>query len=168
MSSRFFIILLFLLLCEIIINQNCNNSRADNRNDCFTYSNSDGYCCYDASNNKCFQVKKEDLGKKNYDCGITEDNFGKYEFQQYQVKQEDIPLGFQTCGKKSPEKFEDCSKYSEITNSCCYFHDEQAAKKVCFSIGKKGDTKGKEEYFEINNTKFYFQCSSSNIMFNIF
>ena len=166
MISRLFICFILIFLCEKILNIDCDNAiNGKSRNDCFTNSTSDKYCCYNPEKKTCSLVEKKDLYKTEFDCGISEDNYGKYEFQQYHPD-DNLEIGFQTCGNKIPEKFEDCFKYSEITNSCCYF--TKGDKKACLFIGKKYDTKGKENSYKIGEEDIKFQCFSFNIIFNFY
>ena len=161
------IIFILLSFFKIIINEKCNIPSGipiENRNDCFVYSTPKAYCCYNSEGeDKCQLVPKNDLSSKsNLDCGITNENYGKYEFGQYHPKQVFTLEGFQGCGVFDPKDKEDCIEYSELSNSCCFF--KKGVEKACFSIGKKFDGK---------NTKFNYkdyevECNSSNIILTIY
>ena len=147
--------------------ETCNTITPTSRNDCFSISVSNGYCCYKTTGENCTIIQKKDLSNsKEYDCGITGENYGKYEFGQYHPKQEVESLGFVTCGKISPSKKKDCTDYSEISNSCCLFTID--GKKTCLHIGRKyiGDLKEKSFNFEGKDVKY--ECKSFNIIFNLY
>ena len=98
---------MLLIFNFIIFYISCNKtecpSEPKSRNDCFTFSGPDFYCCYNSSNKTWEEVNKIEL-KYNIDlvCGITDDNYGKYEFGQYHPEQK-FNLGFQTCWKYNPK-----------------------------------------------------------------
>ena len=168
MSSKIiFFLFLIILLFQTIINQNCGetNTFPAKRNDCFRFSNETFYCCY--KDGECSPQNKSKI-EEGYDCGITEDNYGKYEFQQYHPKIDtDIgKIGFQTCGKKIPEKPKDCHIYSEITNGCCFFKIKDKDDKACFFIGRGIDKKHLKSNFSHDGIEIDFDCNSFKISFN--
>ena len=150
--------------------ENCSGD-ADSRNDCFAKSVSNGYCCFklksDLTSGECQLVEREALkSSQELDCGITEDNYGKYEFGQYHPKQ-DLDLGFETCGKSSPSKKEDCTDFSEISNSCCLFTKDGT--KACLHIGRKYYGNSKESTFTLEGKgSITVECNSVNIIFNMY
>ena len=148
--------LLLLSFKEIITD--CPASPAS-RNDCFTSSNSTHYCCY--KNSACEPIPKNQLSN-DADCGITNDNYGKYEFGQYHPKQALVLEGFQGCGVYEPKKKDDCIEYSELSNSCCFF--QKNGKNACFSIGKKFD--GKSSKFNFDG--YTVECNSFNLILSIY
>ena len=145
----------------------CNTTNATSRNDCFSRSVPNGYCCFVSSNELCHYISKEKLQNNiNYDCGITEERYGKYEFNQYHPPQPSAfkDLGFETCGKSNPEKKKDCTDYSEISNSCCLF--SKGNDKACLHIGRKFIGNSKET---INlNDGVSVDCKAFNIIFNLY
>ena len=145
----------------------CNSTKATSRNDCFSISVSNGYCCYKTEEGNCTSIPKKDLNNlKEYDCGITGENYGKYEFGQYHPNQEADSLGFETCGKISPSKKKDCTDYSEISNSCCLFTIN--GKKTCLHIGRKYIGDLKEKSATIEGIEVNYECKSFNIIFNLY
>ena len=121
------------LIISFSICTECATSEGENgspKNDgCFDILLPNEYCCFNSEDGKCKPVEKgklKDESSKNIICQISEENFGKYEFDQYHPKQDfDGELGFQTCGKYNPKKRNDCTDYSEISNSCCYFKNSK-------------------------------------------
>ena len=176
MTSKIFISFLLLLLFQKIFNQQdlikCeNNTNIESRNDCFALSDAENYCCYSWSETPhCHSVKKDEI-KNNYqyDCGISEENYGKYEFSEYHPNQ-NFDLGFQHCGKPEPKKAKDCTDFSEINNSCCFF--QKGSQTACLAIGRKHDSKnlnGNFEFEDENKVKqnIKFDCLSYNLIINL-
>ena len=167
MLKMFFILFIFLSFFELIQNDDDEcYKEPSSRNDCFTISNSTYYCCY--KEKKCILIPKNDSKSiQEADCGISEDNYGKYEFGQYHPSQSqfDLDLGFQTCGKSNPKKKEDCSDYSDLSNSCCFFTYD--GKNACFGIGRKF-IKGEENKFTFDNKEVSYECNSFNIIFRLY
>ena len=146
----------------------CNKTEATSRNDCFSRSVPNRYCCF-VSPNQCQSISRNELNStQKYDCGITEDNYGKYEFGQYHPDQPEAlkDLGFETCGKSSPKKKEDCTDYSEISNSCCLFTKNDA--KACLHIGRKYISDSNKNTFKIGNDDITVECKSFNIILNFY
>ena len=164
MSSKIFITFLLLFFFVIICNKTCEEVEAQNRNDCFSRSNSSYYCCYKSSNSKvsCETVPKSNLTQNYFlDCGVSEDNYEEYEFGEYHPKQEFKDIGLQTCGKMNPKKKQDCTDFSEINNSCCYFTNKEG-QKACFSIGRRADKKRNKGNYEDDIS---YECWSFNLIF---
>ena len=164
MLSKLHIILIILLISEIILDDCDAKTSVSIRNDCFSVSLPNSYCCFDGTGQKCVKVEKKELGEKpEYDCGITEENYGKYEFDEYHPKQEIEPdMGLQTCGKQDPKNVEDCTEYSELGNSCCWF--QNGGQQGCFLIGKRYD----KDHIKGNFGDISYDCKSSNIIFNMY
>ena len=159
MPSKIIITFLLLSFIGIIINQTCENITNATRNDCFTLSTPKSYCCYDSDNSKCIEVSKENLESSyQYDCGISESNYGKYEFKEYHPHQE-FDLDFQHCGRPNPTKKSHCTDYSELANSCCFFKKDD--KTACLAIGKKSDKEGDYSY---DNETIHYECYSFNLI----
>ena len=148
----------------------CNGKEVTSRNDCFAISVPNKYCCLDSSSKKCKSISKEELkSSSDLDCGIIDEYYGKYEFGQYHPEQPDIlkKLGFETCGKNSPKKKEDCTDYSELSNSCCLF--SQGDTKACLHIGRKYIGDFKKTTFNIEEGgSLDVECKSYNIIFNLY
>ena len=170
MSQRIFIAFILLLtFIEIIITEFCpsiGNKTDANRNECFTDSTPDSYCCYISSNNSCVLVPKKELNT-NYDvdCGISDQNYGKYDFGQYYPDQI-LDIGFKGCGKREPKKEKDCLDYSEVGNSCCYFIRKDTTESACFSVGKSFEGKIKEGTYRFDNIDYDYVCSSFYLILN--
>ena len=171
-SSLLFILLLIITfpLCQ---EEDCNTSspNPNSRNDCFAISVSNGYCCFKSTSEKCQFVKRGSLASnKDLDCGITEENYGKYEFGQYHPDQKELDgLDFETCGKTNPSKKKDCTDYSEISNSCCLF--TKGSDKACFHIGRKYISNSNKNTFKIgdnNEEEVTVECKSFNIILNLY
>ena len=105
-----FLFILSLIITFSLSQENtdaCNATNAASRNDCFARSVPNRYCCFDSQNKPCQSISKEALKTNTkYDCGIIDERYGKYEFNQYHPPQPSAfqNLGFETCGKRNPEK----------------------------------------------------------------
>ena len=171
MSSKVFII--FILMISFLKEINLNlcsegNNTVENRNECFTNSTSDSYCCFYADAKSCILVKKNELNKNTqYDCGISDENYGKYEFREYHPSQT-FDIGFQTCGEKNPNDKDSCIKYSELTNSCCFFTKDGSDDKACFAIGRKFNIEFYNGEYEIEGVKYKYNCKSFNIILSFY
>jgi len=148
----------------------CGEENPTNRNDCLKASTSNKLCCYDHSKKQCEVIKYSELKEldENIDCGVVNNNVGEYEFSIYHPYfSSQYNRDYQTCGSKKPKKAKDCTKYSQLTNSCCFF--DINGEKGCYSIGKKfsGDKKGswKREEDEIE-VKFECKGNFLNIIIN--
>ena len=159
-----------LLMILKMSTQTCENEHPTSRSQCFAKSTSEKYCCYFKENNKCILVDKAELNEnKTLDCGISDQNYGKYDFSQYHPEQEDlgVDLGLQTCGKNNPKKARDCTNYSQLQNSCCQF--KAGGKSGCFFIGKKYLDKYEEKSFSFNDSlQITYECHSINLMPKLF
>ena len=169
MSQRIFIAFILLLtFIEIIINGDCptNPNSVENRNECFTNSTADKYCCYNYSDKSCTLVPRDKLDTNHdVDCGISEENYGKYDFGQYYPNQL-FDIGFKECGKRAPRKENDCLDYSEVGNSCCYFIRKDTTESACFSVGKSFEGKIKEGTYRFDNIDYDYVCSSFYLILN--
>ena len=146
----------------------CNKTNANSRNDCFAKSVPNRYCCFDSPNKICQSISREELkSNTKYDCGITEENYGKYEFGQYHPEQPQTlkELGFETCGKSYPKKKKDCTDYSEISNSCCLF--SKGGEQACLHIGRKYIGNFKKTTFSLGGD-VTVECKSFNIILNLY
>ena len=125
----YFIIFVFLFFVPFVICDDCeDNTTPSNRYDCLKLSSSNKLCCYDG--NSCKSINDLKDNTNNYDCGIVKGSVGEYEFSIYHpIPSDDIGIGFQTCGAKKPKKKKDCTNYSQLTNSCCYFENKDDNKK---------------------------------------
>lgn len=158
MKSHIVIIFLLLSFFGTIINEGCEDIQNPNRNDCFSFSTPDQYCCFDGTS-QCKLVDKDKLKDYyQYDCSITDSNYGKYEFGQYHPNQI-LKLDFISCGTYKPEKSEDCTEYSEINNSCCLF--QRGNEKSCYFIGRESKQSGNYDGISIN-------CYSSNLVLKFY
>ena len=169
MLSFIFYILLLFSLNDLVYSEECGDEKPEIRNYCFTFSTADSYCCFKSIDAKCELVKKEEFKSKSkdLDCGISEENYGKYEFGEYHPKQK-FDIGFQTCGKYDPQKISDCTDYSELSNSCCYFKNENS-ENGCFLIGRKYHGKSEEKTFNLEGFgTITYTCNSFHIYFNIY
>ena len=157
------IFILFLSLFNIILTEGneetCSGVNAAIRYDCFKHSTSKQYCCFNNQGSTCTPVNKTDL-KDNYklDCGVTEENYGLYEFEEYHPRPL-LDLPFLGCGEKNPEEKEDCLEYSEISNSCCFFKDN-TGKKGCYYIGRRYSGDLEEKSFRYNEKSYKYECNS--------
>ena len=169
MSKRITLMIIsFIFLIKIIQTQNCSTIQPSIRYDCFKYSDSENYCCFKGVNENCALIKKDAIqsNNSNYDCGISDHNYGLYEFEEYHPRPS-LGLPFQGCGEKSPDKKEDCLEYSEISNSCCFFKDKNG-NKGCYSIGRRYIGDLKEKKFEYNSDTITYECNSFNIIFKFY
>ena len=163
LTSAFLLLILQKMSNEI----SCGNGNKLTRNDCFANSTSEEFCCYNGSDSTCYPVSKNELDNNTLDCGISDLNYGKYEFGQYYPSQTDLGLGLQSCGKPEPKHTRDCTDYSQLTNSCCRFKKENGGS-GCFFIGKKYLEKSKEKTFKFNNTDISYECNSFNLIPKLF
>ena len=165
--------LLFILLIIIAFSLTqeesvCEESPVESRNDCFAKYTPNGYCCFNSAEKKCMPILKTNFkeSSKEFDCGITEENYGKYEFGQYHPNQKLEGLDFETCGKNEPKKKQDCTDYSEISNSCCLFTNGDI--KSCFHIGRKYIGDFKKNTFKFDGKDYTVECKSFIIILNLY
>ena len=100
------------------------------------------------------------------DCGISEDNYGLYEFEEYHPRH-GLELPFLSCGEKNPKKKMDCLEYSEITNSCCFFKDN-SGKSACYYIGRRYSGDLKEKSFNYEGNQITYECNSFYAITNFY
>ena len=172
MLAKIPVLFILSLIISSSICQKCETSGSSPKIDgCFTILLPNEYCCFHSENETCVSVEKgklKDASSKNIICQFSEENFGKYEFDQYHPKQDfDDDLGFQACGKYNPKNRNDCTDYSEISNSCCYFKNSKG-QKACFHIGKKYIGDFKEKSTNINGFSVTYECKSFNLLFNLY
>ena len=163
------IFILFISLFNIISTQDngqtsdCSSVTPDIRYDCFKYSTSKQYCCFEkinSTNSACTLINKTDVAMNpNLDCGVTEENYGLYEFEEYHPRPE-LDLPFLGCGEKNPEEKENCLDYSEISNSCCFFINQETGKKGCYYIGRRYSGDLEERSFKYKGINFKYECNS--------
>ena len=139
MSKIYFFFLYLISIIQIIKSNDCvNESTPITRYDCLKHSTSNERCCFSNSNSKCTLVKFEELSKnEGLDCGAKDLVYQEYDFSQYHPNQDSVSsqINFISCGKLKPSKKSQCTKYSQITNSCCFFRTTGG--QACFAIGKK-------------------------------
>ena len=163
LERNYLLIFLFISLFNNIYNQECEQITAEIRYDCFKYSTSEEYCCFNNLDKKCLLVNKNEIkNNPSLDCGIIDNNYGFYEFEEYHPRN-NMNLPFQTCGEKNPKRKQDCLEYSEISNSCCFF--ERANEKGCFYIGRRYSGDLKKKSFKFNNETIDYDCKSFSINF---
>ena len=138
LSKNLITLFCFIFLFNIIQSQDECTSITDSstiKYDCFKHSTAKEYCCYNNASYPCLLINKTDIEKHpELDCGISDDNYGLYEFEEYHPKSS-LELPFLSCGEKNPKEKGDCLEYSELTNSCCFFKNSAGAT-GCFYIGK--------------------------------
>ena len=157
----------FISLFIFTRNQSCNSTNPSIRYDCFKYSTPEEYCCFNSSNTKCSSINKNDIrNNPTLDCGISEDNYGLYEFEEYHPRHS-LELPFLSCGEKNPKKKMDCLEYSEISNSCCFFKDNNG-KTACYYIGRRYSGDLKEKSFKYNENQIIYECNSLYIIINFY
>ena len=135
--SKKFIIFFPLIYLFTFIKSDCNSTTATSRYDCFEYSTSNKRCCFKELSSACIEVSLSDSYTTSYDCGAKDPVYQEYSFTQYHPTPDVVSdqINFVACGKIKPTKKSDCTKYSQITNSCCFFHSTGG--QSCFAIGKK-------------------------------
>ena len=169
MLAKIYVLFILSLIISFSICTECESSSSE-YHACFDNLLPNEYCCFHSVNGSCISVEKgklKDASSKNIICQISEDNFGKYEFEQYHPKQDFDDLGFQACGKFNPKKRNDCTDYSEISNSCCYFKNSKG-QKACFHIGRKYIGDFKEKSTNINGFSVTYEFKSFNLLFNLY
>ena len=137
MSKNLIILFSFTYLFNFIKSQCTSTNDVTTRYDCFQHSNSNKRCCYSSSDKNCYEVSLSAVYSSNYDCGAKDPVFQEYDFSQYHPNPDPVSdqINFVACGKLNPTKKSHCTKYSQITNSCCYFYSSGG--QACFAIGKK-------------------------------
>ena len=159
----YFIIFAFLFFVPFVIcdDQECGNTSPKNRYDCFKKSSSNKLCCYKSGENcKVIEKLSDNPDNYDYDCGIVNNNVGEYEFSIYHpISSNENKIGFQTCGAKKPKKKKDCTDYSQLTNSCCYFYGNGID--GCYSIGKKYSGPNEEIQIKIKELTVKYECNGN-------
>ena len=158
----------FISLFNIIHSQNCTSiGNPSIRYDCFKYSTPEEYCCFDNIKKACSLINKNDIQNNyNLDCGISENNYGLYEFEEYHPRHQ-LNLPFLSCGEKNPTKKMDCLEYSEITNSCCFFKGPNG-ENACYYIGRRYSGELKEKSFKYEGNTIKYECNSFYIIYNFY
>ena len=111
-------------------------------------------------------MKFEEVSKNvDYDCGAKDLVYQEYDFSQYHPNQDSVSsqINFISCGKLKPSKKSQCTKYSQITNSCCFF--KSGGGQACFYIGKKYT--GPHKKMDMNGD-VSFECSSMFLKLSFF
>ena len=167
-QKNLIIILSLISLFDIISNQNeCSSIKPNIKYDCYKYSAQETFCCYNSIGKNCTSIYKNDIkNNPGLDCGISEENYGLYEFEEYHPKQPLDDLPFQTCGEKEPKKKQDCLEYSEISNSCCFF--KEGGKTGCYYIGRKYTNDLNKKSFTYNDRKIAYECYFFYINFKFY
>ena len=167
MKSINIIFLSFIFLFNIISTQDdniCSSITPEIRYDCFKYSTSQQFCCFEKMGSPCQLIDKTNItNNTDLDCGVTEENYGLYEFEEYHPRPE-LGLPFQGCGEKNPDKKEDCLAYSDISNSCCFF--KNSGKKGCYYIGRRYTGNLDEKSFIYKGNKYTYECKSYYVFVN--
>ena len=160
LSKNLITLFCFIFLFNIIQSQDECTSITDSSTikfDCFKHSTAKEYCCYNNASYPCLLINKTDIEKHpELDCGISDDNYGLYEFEEYHPKSS-LELPFLSCGEKNPKEKGDCLEYSELTNSCCFFKNSAGAT-GCFYIGKRYSGDLEEKTFVLNGVQLTYEC----------
>ena len=160
LSKNLITLFCFIFLFNIIQSQDECTSITDSstiKYDCFKHSTAKEYCCYNNASYPCLLINKTDIEKHpELDCGISDDNYGLYEFEEYHPKCS-LELPFLSCGEKNPKEKGDCLEYSELTNSCCFFKNSAGAT-GCFYIGKRYSGDLEEKTFVLNGVQLTYEC----------
>ena len=161
------LIISFSICPECITSTNDDSPKYDS---CFAILLPNKYCCFHSGNGSCIAIETGKLKSSSSNgiiCQISEEIFGKYEFEQYHPKHNfDSKIGLVECGKYNPSKKEDCTDYSELANSCCYFKNTNGDK-ACFHIGRKYLGDFKEKSTNINGISVTYECKSFNIVLSL-
>ena len=169
MSKIYFFFLYLISIIPIIKSNDCESeSNLTTRYDCLKHSTSNERCCFSNSNSNssCKLLKFEEVSKNvDYDCGAKDLVYQEYDFSQYHPNQDSVSsqINFISCGKLKPSKKSQCTKYSQITNSCCFFRS--GGGQACFYIGKKYTGPHKKMYM---NGDVSFECSSMFLKLSFF
>ena len=159
-SKNLITLFCFIFLFNIIQSQDECTSITDSstiKYDCFKHSTAKEYCCYNNASYPCLLINKTDIEKHpELDCGISDDNYGLYEFEEYHPKSS-LELPFLSCGEKNPKEKGDCLEYSELTNSCCFFKNSAGAT-GCFYIGRRYSGDLEEKTFVLNGVQLTYEC----------
>ena len=167
-SKNLITLFCFIFLFNIIQSEDaCATATPSIKYDCFKLSNATQYCCYNGASSSCSPIDKTDINiPPELDCGISEDNYGLYEFEEYHPKSS-LKLPFLSCGEKNPKEKGDCLEYSELTNSCCFFKNSAGAT-GCFYIGKRYSGDLEEKKFTYNSEEIIYECKSCYEIFNLY
>ena len=160
LSKNLITLFCFIFLFNIIQSQDECTSITDSstiKYDCFKHSTAKEYCCYNNASYPCLLINKTDIEKHpELDCGISDDNYGLYEFEEYHPKSS-LELPFLSCGEKNPKEKGDCLEYSELTNSCCFFKNSAGAT-GCFYIGRRYSGDLEEKTFVLDGVQLTYEC----------
>ena len=159
-SKNLILSICFISLFNVIQSQigiECKDVNNPIKYDCFKLSNATQYCCYDGATSSCSPIVKTDINiHPELDCGISDYNYGLYEFEEYHPKSS-LKLPFLSCGEKNPKEKGDCLEYSELTNSCCFFKNSAGAT-GCFYIGKRYSGDLEEKTFVLDGVQLTYEC----------
>lgn len=148
------IILTILASISLIKSQNpCASTKPDQPSDCLVQSDSSNYCCYVTNDlqtaKSCVYMAKSAYTPSQYflngvgynqDCGLSAQgrpvNTGVTFYNTtLPSKPTSLILPYQTCGISNPVVSTDCSNYSILGNSCCYFQKGLAT--GCYWLGQR-------------------------------
>lgn len=129
----------------------CLSTQPELNSDCHAKSNSNSLCCYlvsqASSGKRCAWIKNSEFKNTtlvlnditySVDCGSGAGSnalTGFYNFKPYEQPQTPLNLPMVPCGVIRPNTLRDCSDFSEMTNSCCFYSSSVGT--GCYYIGRK-------------------------------
>jgi hypothetical protein len=148
------IILTILASIAVIKSQNaCTSIKPNQPSDCLIQTDTNNYCCYrtdDLQTSKsCVYISKSAYTPSQYflngvgynqDCGVSAQgrpvNTGVTFYNTtLPANATSLVLPYQTCGISNPVYSADCTNYSVLGNSCCYFQKGLAT--GCYWLGQR-------------------------------
>jgi hypothetical protein len=165
--------LISIIIIKSVITQSqsadqCGSIIPNVNNDCLIASDSNYYCCYRTDDNQksksCTPILRSSYTPSQYfidgngynlDCGANaNNNSGNTKF----TNKNNLALPMYTCGKTNPIIVSDCSDFSMVGNSCCYF--KNGLRTGCYWLGQSFSGSA-------NLTTYDITCSSGLIGMNM-
>jgi len=152
-KMKTFLLILISYICIKLSSQQCKTGQVSNSaSACFQFSTSSTDCCFISLTSNFYSTSSQGMcysqsAVKNFDQETIKYNQTSY----YIMCSNDIDL---ICGIPYPQIDSDCKKYSNDSDSCCFY--KYGDKSGCFWYGQK--FKG-----ETTQANLYLSCFGSRI-----
>jgi hypothetical protein len=154
---KFIVISLSLFnLCNSQLVDSCSLLQPTTATDCHTLTNSNFFCCFSAndvqSSKSCVSLEQSKYKSssitfhqgvgQNLDCGIgilgqnTGDTFN-HTLTTAVTNNNTLQLNMDVCGTRNPKEKKQCSDYSMLGNSCCFYTTNTGVGTGCYYLGQR-------------------------------